>query len=182
MPFLSLYNPQQYILSQEHSLIAPFLSGQSLNYTLIARNQPSDHTQLTIRNITTREYSRNVFNLLLLPSERLSAATSLTDGFCAFSKEHTLLSKYCLEISAMNLHKYAHMHTNVCPIIDAYMHICHQKDLSIIRIHTHRANLKTFLQASCEYQKTWKETGSSTAIPNGPSVSGNVNLPCLHRF
>lgn len=71
---------------------------------------------------------------------------------------------------------------NVCPVRDACMHICHQRDLSIIRRHTHRANSKTFLQASCEYQKTWKETGSSTAIPHGPSVSGNVNLPCLHRF
>lgn len=71
---------------------------------------------------------------------------------------------------------------NVCPVRDACMHICHQRDLSIIRRHTHRASSKTFLQASCEYQKTWKETGSSTAIPHGPSVSGNVNLPCLHRF
>ena len=78
-----------------------------------------------------------MFRLLLLPSERLSAATWLTDGFCAFSKEHTLLSKYCLEISALNLHKYAHTHPNVSPVRDAYMRICHQKDLSIVRIQTH---------------------------------------------
>lgn len=108
-----------------------------------------------------------MFDLPLLPSERLSAAPSPTDGFCASSKEHTLLSKYCLEVSALNLHKYAHMHTNVCPNIDAYMRICHQKELSIIctRTHTHRANLKTFLQASCEYKKRGKKQAALLQSP-----------------
>lgn len=101
-----------------------------------------------------------MFNLLLLPSERLSAATLLTDGFCAFSKEHTLLSKYCLEISSLNLHKYAHMHTNVCPIIDAYMHICYQKDLSIIRIHTHTEQT---WKPSCRHLVNTKKHGKKQA-------------------
>lgn len=100
-----------------------------------------------------------MFNLLLLPSERLSAATSLTDGFCASSKEHTLLSKYCLEISALNLHKSAHMH-QMCVLLEMPACIFAIREIWASYADTHTEQTR---KPSCRHLVNTKKSGKKQA-------------------
>lgn len=180
----SLHDPEQYILSQEYSLIAPFLSGQSLNYTLIAKKSAKQ---------SQTAHNKGYRYMRVLEERVQFAPAAIWTAFCSSVADWWLLclfqGTYVTEqilprnLSAEPTQICTHAHKCVSCYRCFHAYLPSERSEHHPRAHTHtQSKLENLLAGILWIPKNMERNRQLCCDPKGPSVSGNVNLPCLHRF